>query len=457
MGHILDPEHWWFGTGFDADRWGYFGDNISRLGIFGGPGGLSMRGHNYVKEQKVPLGHHYYGWGPTEPVPNPNTQGRREYKDELAWGGWDPTRDLGYDWMRGQGKGFYQKHDRWGGVLPGEYVNGDELWNKREASRYGQPFDGGHLYLLDINVSETGVSYEHGGNNPHSGANEGFQPTAKPTGMPDEWVCGGPNGECGDEFVHCAKYPGAGLVWVPGKGSGGSYKQCCFKGDVCMIEYLASLHGDSYKNAKKEGITPYSGPDVYDWHGEKLHDTKKDLPVINSAKDANLLQWIAPAGAIGGVGALGSDMAADAIGDAVGEGVGDVVGSTLDTVTGTVEKEAATDAAETGGGEVAGAEEEAGETRVVNKGPNPQKEIAKGLGEAANATVSTYGEPEVPRETLPTARAEPSVTFPHAEELKQPDRHAPVSDDSIKLEGVLIAVVGITAGALILRHYWPGK
>lgn len=411
-----------------------------------------MGDKDYRWMQQVPLGHHYYGWGAGE---------RKEYTDEYAWGGFEPPEG----WYRGQ----VSK------ITPGEWVDVG-IWNRREHTDFGQQFDPDHLMLLDLNVDPASGAHGPYPQWYHDG-NKGMQPNLRPTGMPDDWVCGGPDRPpCNSKQDHCAKYPGAGIVWVPGGGSGGSYKQCCFQGDICQLEYDAALN-----NADLEQMGKGWGPatETYDFSG--MHDTLKDAPIVDSVADTGMLVWTAPLGAaaeLGAAAAFGANSAAnDVIGTWIAAGrpagavvAADVLGSAGEDIGGAL------------GGVVGGVGEDLGDGVGALEPPEPaegqvpetpeetppkpeeeapvkpkptQQVIGQTLADFANdpANLQLFDN----FDNSPTSRAEPSITTPHSAELKQPDRYAPVSDDSIKLEGVLIAVVGIAAGALILRHYWPGK
>lgn len=404
---------------------------------------------DYRFNQKVPLGHHYYGYGPGQ---------RLEYNDEFAWGGFDPRRDLGWNWGYGQGKGIIEKKHNFG---PNTYVNGTEIWDRREHTDFGKQFDQEHLLLLDINTSADGNQFEW-----YDGV-QNKQPDKPVKGIPEAWVLE-EHGSEDDIKRHCAKYPGAGIV----KMVSGVYKQCCFKGDICQLEYEADRHN---ADVTKMGPGWSVAKDEYDWQGSLLDtwaEKQKTVPVHNSIADANLLMWGPAFGAVskvGGVAAeaigvaarpaasvIAGDIAGDVLGTAgedVGEMLGDVVGDVGEN-PGVKPPEPVEPPEPTGGGEVPETPEETTPSaEEETPPPTKPKPISEVIQDAVGAAAGAY----LPGKTLPTSSAAPSITSPHSAELKQPDRHAPVSDDSIKLEGVLIAVVGITAGALILRHYWPGK
>ena len=424
---------------------------------------------DYRFQQKVPLGHHYYGWGAGQ---------RMEYNDAYAWGGYKPPED----WYRGQVSI----------IKPNEWVD-TGIWDRREHTDFGKQFDAEHLMLLDINVSTDGAGAARPDSEWYNDGNptKGMQPNTPPEGMPEEWIL-----RSGDIRSHCAKYPGAGIVLV-----GGVYKQCCFKGDICQLEYDADRAQASYWQAEDgsrrapgsgeryygDGKPTYdvnkmgkgwgAAKDTYAWGGDHLLDTYKEemkqVPIYNPVTDAGMLVWTAPLGAaaeLGAAAAFGGGAAADVIGattsaapatviaadvlgsagEDIGEVLGGVVGGTGEDIgeaAGALEPPEPVE-----GGEVPETPEET-PPKPEEEAPAKPKPIHQVMGQAVGDVAGAY----LPSKTLPTSSATPSITSPHSAELKQPDRYAPVSDDSIKLEGVLIAVVGITAGALILRHYWPGK
>jgi len=461
----------WFEGMVDPEEWSYWGDNFAReLNLDPSTSGKSMYGNDYLQMQEVPLGHHYYGWG------NNTKYGgsRRQYFDEYAWGGFNASPDL--PWGQGGNR---------------------DLWIRREDTgpmdnpsvNFGAEFDGGHFLLLDLNVSDTGTQSKAGS----QGQGYGLQPHEKPTGMPDEWVCGGPTeGKCADQAAHCARYPGAGLVWVEGD-SGGRYKQCCFQGDVCYLEYMADKANVDIDNMLyipgEGGWAP--AKEVYDFGG-KIHDTHDDLPVQNAAKDANLMQWAAFTGGAGAGGAAladGLELLPEVVGEAVpvvgkagahvaaDEFASEFIEDGTDFIDGDVPppaprptepelpeplvEEVPPPAYEpTAPNSAIQSTTQTGLKGLGQAWKNGLQDAVKGIAEAANAAMNLSGVPNVeppsvlPNETIHTARSEPGVTYQGGGSSGSAAPTPASSGDSIKLEGVLIAVVGIGAGALILRHYW---
>lgn len=418
---------------------------------------------DYRLNQKVPLGHHFYGWGPA---------GRVEYNDEFSWGGFNPKM---YNWDQSRGK--IERRDHFFG--PTTIINGQEVWDRREHTDFGKQFDSGNLMLLDINVGADGAREDY-----TQGVGIGSQPTAPPTGMPQEWIYEMTGvWDMDNVRKHCAKYPGAGIVKYQGGDTvhgEGVYKQCCFQGDICQLEYEAARAGvDPSKLGK--GWSAAKDPD-YGWehYTNTTRNAHEGAPIYNPVADAGMLVWTAPLGAaaeLGGAAAFGGGVATDIIGastsaarpaaaaiavdvlgsagedlGSAGEDVGQILSGVVKGAGEDIPEGA--DAVEPEPAEGAEVPETPEETTPEPEEEAPAKPkpihqvIAQAVGDVAGAYLP---------DNYPTSSAAPSITSPLSVELKQPDRHAPVSDDSIKFEGVLIAVVGITAGALILRHYWPSK